>query len=96
MLEVFPGGWVVEVDRVGREVVAVVCWRKNRFQDTSGAEGGRVVVADVKGDRVGSRRWLYLSFHGEVLGQGKPGGCVEGYVVSPPSVALASSATPRC
>jgi hypothetical protein len=37
-----------------------------------------------------------LSFHGEVLGQGKPGGCVEGYVVSPPSVALASSATPRC
>jgi hypothetical protein len=25
VLEVLPGGWVVEVDRVGGKVVAVVC-----------------------------------------------------------------------
>jgi len=56
VLEVLPSGWVVEVDRVGGEVVAVVCWWKSRFHDTSGAEGGRVVVTDVKGDRVGSWR----------------------------------------
>ena len=39
VLEVLLGGWVVEVDRIGGEVVAVVCWWKDRFQDTSGAKG---------------------------------------------------------
>jgi hypothetical protein len=38
----------------------------------SGAEGGRVVVADVKGNRVESWRWLCSAFHGEVLGKGQP------------------------
>ena len=40
VLEVLPGGWMVEVDKVGGEVVAVVCWWKDRFQYTSGVEGG--------------------------------------------------------
>ncbi len=64
----------MEIDRVGGEVVAVVCWWKNRFQDTSGAKGGRVVVADIKGDRVGSWRGLCSAFYGKVLGQGQSGG----------------------
>ena len=70
MLEVLPGGWVVEVDRVSGEFVVVVYWGQNPFQDTSGAEGGRVLVADVKGDQVGGGRWLCPAFIGEVLGQG--------------------------
>ena len=96
MLEVLPHGWMVEVDRVGGEVVAVVCWWKDLFQDTSGAKGSRVVNADVKGDRVGSWRWLCSAFHGKVLGQRQPGGRIQGYVMSPSSVALGSSATPWC
>ena len=54
MLEVFPDGWVVEVDRVGREVKSDVGWRQYRFKYASGAEGCRVVAADRKGCRVGS------------------------------------------
>ena len=96
VLEVLPGGWVVEVDRVGGEVVAVVCWWKDCFHDTSGAKGGRVVVADVKGYRVGSWRLMCSAFHGKVLRQGQPGGRIQDYVMSPSSVPLGSSATSRC
>ncbi len=39
MLEIFHGGGVVEVDRVGRDVGSVVCWRKYRFEYAAGAEG---------------------------------------------------------
>ena len=70
MLEVLPGGWMMEVDRVGGKVVAIVCWGYNCLKDASGSEGGRVVVADVKGYRVGSGRRMCPAFHGEVLGQG--------------------------
>ncbi len=68
--EVLLGGWVVEVDLVGREVSSVVGWGQYRFKDTAGAEGCRVIVADVKRDRVGDWRRLCTTFHGEVLGQG--------------------------
>ncbi len=53
MLEVFPSGWMVEVDRVGREVRSVVGWGQDRFKYAAGAEGCRVKVADCKGGRVG-------------------------------------------
>ena len=44
VLEVLPSGWMVEVDRVGGKVVAVVCWGQSCSKDASGYEGGRVVV----------------------------------------------------
>ncbi len=70
MLEVFPGGWMVEVDRVGREVGSVVVWRQYRFKYAAGAEGCRVVATNRKGGRVGGCRHLRTSFVGKVLGQG--------------------------
>ncbi len=53
MMEVLRGGWIVEVDRVGREVRSVVGWGQYRFKDAASAEGCRVKAADCKGDRVG-------------------------------------------
>ncbi len=70
VLDVLPGRWVVEIYRVGGKVGVVVRWGLNRFEDTSGAEGGRVVVTDFKGNRVGSSSRMCPAFHGEVLGQG--------------------------
>ncbi len=52
MLEIFFGRRVMEVDRVGREVVAVMYGREHRLMDASGAEGCRVVIVGVAGDRV--------------------------------------------
>ncbi len=51
-MEVFFGRRVIEVDRVGREVVAVMYGRKHRLEDAAGAEGCHVVIADVAGCRV--------------------------------------------
>ncbi len=70
MLEIFSGGWVVEVDRVGREVRSDTDWGQYRFKYAAGAEGCRVVAADSKGRRVGGCRRLLTSFVGKMLSQG--------------------------
>ncbi len=70
MLKVFPGGWMVEVDRVGKEIKSDVGWGQYRFNYDAGAEGCRIVVVDRKGCPVGGRRWLLTSFVGKMLGQG--------------------------
>jgi hypothetical protein len=69
-MEVFPGGYVVEVDWFGREVRSDVGWRQYRFKYAAGAKGCRVLVADRKGCRVGGCRRLLTSFVGKMLGQG--------------------------
>ena len=84
------------VNRVGGEVVAVVCRREDRFPDIPGTEGRCVVFADVHGDRVGVYCRCCASFHSKVLCEGQSGGGGQGDVMGPSSVALVSAATPRC
>ena len=64
---------MVEVDRVGCKVVAIVCGREHRFEDASCSEWCRIITADIAGDRV--RIWgrLSASLQGEVLGQRESG-----------------------
>ncbi len=93
MLEIFSGRRVMEVYRVGREVVVVVCGREHRLEDASGAEGCRVVIADGAGDRIGGWGRLGASLQGEVLSRREPGGCIECKVVCASVVALGVSAS---
>ncbi len=51
-MEVFFVGRVIEVDRVSREIVAVMYEREHRLENASGAEGYCVIIADVAGGRV--------------------------------------------
>ncbi len=56
VLKVLPSGWVVKVDWVCRKIITVMGWGQYCLEYTYGAYGRRVVVANVKGGRVGGCR----------------------------------------